>query len=316
MTVEECLMLSIQKNEEGVRLDKILSDRFQDHSRSYFQYLIENEFVLHKSRPIKKKDCFLEGDEISITFQALPEPSIAAEEIPLSILYEDDYLIAINKPSGLVVHPGVGNPSGTLVNALMHYLKNLPEADDPLRPGIIHRLDKETSGVIIVAKTHQVLAMMVDLFKERLVEKVYLAITERAPQVETVDLFMGRHPKKREEMAVLQEGGKHSFTTFVTLDENGTQAFVEARPKTGRTHQIRVHLKHVHAPIVGDTVYGSLTTPAPRVMLHAHQIQFMHPVLKKEIVINAEIPDDFDFLMKKLSLKPKMSRKISSFFIS
>ncbi len=288
----------IEPLEADLRLDKLLTQRFPSHSRSYFQYLIDSEAVLINGFVPKKKDKIRVGDIVTVTLQSLPDPNVLPENIPLDILFEDDYIIAINKPRGMCVHPGAGNPSHTLVNALLYHTKSLPEASSPLRPGIVHRLDKETSGVIIAAKTERAHALLVDLFKFRKIEKQYIAICENTPKEGTVSLPIGRHPVHRKEMAI-REDGKEAITEVFVLDKTGKYSLVLLKPKTGRTHQIRVHLKALKSPIVGDKVYGNARKNAPFMLLHAYKLKFIHPILGTSIELTAPIPKEFLFSLEK-----------------
>jgi len=279
------------------RLDKILTHRFPSHSRTYFQYLIEKNQVFVNGHPVKKKDKPKEGDLVSLTLIASPDPKVEPEKIALDILYEDDHIIAINKPRGMVVHPGAGNPSKTVVNALLYHTKSLPETSKT-RPGIVHRLDKETSGVMIAAKTEIAHARLVDLFKKREIHKEYLAITENVPKEGVVSLPIGRHPTKRKEMTI-REDGKEAITQITVLKKNRTHSLVLAKPKTGRTHQIRVHLKALKAPIVGDKIYGNPNKQDTPMLLHAHKLSFIHPLFNTEVHLSAPIPEEFSFFLEK-----------------
>lgn len=288
----------IEPHETDLRLDKVLTGRFPRHSRSYFQYLIDHERVLINGQIPKKKDKIKPGDIVKVTLQSLPDPNVSPENIPLDILFEDEHIIAINKPRGMCVHPGAGNPSHTLVNALLHHTKSLPKASSPLRPGIVHRLDKETSGVIIAAKTGEAHALLVDLFKFRKIEKHYIAICENTPKEGIISLPIGRHPVHRKEMSI-REDGKEAITEISVLDKTGKYSLVLLKPKTGRTHQLRVHLKALKSPIVGDKVYGNARKNAPFMLLHAYKLKFIHPILGTPMELTAEIPKEFLFSLEK-----------------
>ncbi len=288
----------IEKEESELRLDQILTARYSDHSRNYFQYLIDSGNVLINGHVSKKKDKTRVGDKVFVKMIASPDPGVSPENIPLDILYEDNHIIAINKPRGMVVHPGAGNPRGTLVNALLYHTKSLPESSTPLRPGIVHRLDKETSGVIIAAKTEAAHAKLVDLFKTRKIDKQYLAICENTPKEGLISLPLGRHPVKRKEMTV-RDDGKEAITEISVLDKTGKYSLVLLKPKTGRTHQLRVHLKFLKAPIVGDKIYGNSTKNAPNMLLHAYKLNFIHPFTGASIALEAPIPKEFLFSLEK-----------------
>jgi 23S rRNA pseudouridine1911/1915/1917 synthase len=275
-----------------LRLDRLLSTQFPSYSRTYFQYLIEKGFVLVNGVPLKKREKPKTGDEIEICFQLTPEISLEAENISLDILYEDEHLIAINKPAGMVTHPAPGHHSKTFVNALLYHCKSLPHADT-LRPGIVHRLDKDTSGILLAAKTSEAHQKLVSMFCKRLLEKTYLAICVGNPGDITIEEPIKRHPTKRKEMTVDPEG-KPATTVCKTLSFDGKIALVEVGLITGRTHQIRVHLKHNKTPILGDPVYGSgawnKKYNLPHQMLHAHRLKFRHPITGQLLELEAPVP--------------------------
>lgn len=285
--------------EAGVRLDKFLAERFPIYSRTYFQHLIEEGLVLINGEPVKKRIAPEEGDEIEVCFQALPGSTIQPEKIPLDILFEDEHILAINKPAGMVVHPAPGNWTGTFVHALLAHCEGAVPGDDPLRPGIVHRLDKETSGVLLAAKTTVAHQKLIEQFSSRKIDKVYLAICSGRPVNGTIQAPMGRHPVHRKEMAILSDG-REAITDVQVIAYNDSISLVMVRPKTGRTHQIRVHLKHIHCPVVGDKVYKAGPQLAERHLLHAYRISFDHPVKKHRIQITAPIPADFKSWMRKL----------------
>ncbi len=273
------------------RLDTFLVRQFPTYSRTYFQSLIAQGFVLINGLPIKKKDRPKLGDEIEVCFQLTPEISLEPENIALDILYEDDHLIVINKPAGMVTHPAPGHYTGTFVHALLYHCKSLPGADS-LRPGIVHRLDKETSGVLIAAKTIEAHQKLVEMFCERRIEKFYLAISVGSPGDKDIALPIKRHPTKRKEMAV-DPLGKPAISKCRTIACDGTLSLVEVQLITGRTHQIRVHLKHLGTPVLGDLVYGNKKHAAARMMLHAYRLKFFHPITGVPLDLRAPLPDEF-----------------------
>ncbi len=299
----------VSSEEANTRLDKLLSIHFPEHSRTYFQYLIERGSVLVNGKPLKKRETPQVGDEIEICFLLTPEISLEPQNIPLDILFEDDHLIAVNKPANMVVHPAPGHPKNTFVNALLFHcrgncnsLYSIPSMD-PVRPGIVHRLDKDTSGVLIAAKTAQAHAKLVDLFSHRRIQKSYLAICVGTPREGLIDAPIKRHPIHRKEMAVCFEHGKEAKSICKVLKKNQHLSFVEIQLLTGRTHQIRVHLKHLGAPILGDLVYGSPSANkrfnSIRQLLHAHQLSFIHPMTNCPIHLKSPIPQDlFQFIPK------------------
>ena len=280
--------------EKELRIDKLLTEVYPDYSRSYFEQLIKKGGITLRGKVVKKREILSIGEEIEIAFSQRDEIELIAEDIPLDILYEDDAIICINKPSGMVVHPAPGHPTQTFVNALLHHCKSLPKQD--LRPGIVHRLDKETSGVLIAAKTTQAHQSLIEAFSNRKMEKKYLAITVGKPALELMDAPIGRHSVKRKEMAICEKG-RQALTHFKVLGFHEGLSLVEARPVTGRTHQIRVHLKAQNTPVLGDPVYGptklSEKMGADRTMLHAYELTFNHPITSEKITITAPLPEDF-----------------------
>lgn len=295
---EEHEFLFISAEEEGTRIDKLLANRFPHYSRTYFQHLLEIGCVLLNGQPVKKRIIPEESDEIEICFQATPEASLEPENIPLDILYEDKYLLAINKPAGMVVHPAPGHWSGTFVNALLGHCKEIAPGNDPLRPGIVHRLDKNTTGVLIAAKTLHVQQKLIELFATRKMEKLYLAICHGRPPNTTVNIPIGRHPVHRKEMAALPDG-REAITEIQVVACNDKASLVLAKPKTGRTHQIRVHLKHIGCPVIGDALYGK-EDPQYRQLLHAYRLSFEHPITGDLVRLSAPIPSDMKLWLQKL----------------
>lgn len=288
--------LFVQDEESGLRLDKLLSARFPTFSRTYFQSLIEKGAVLVNGTPWKKREKPSSGDEIEVCFQLTSEIALEAENIPLEILYEDEHLLAINKPAGMVVHPAPGHPKSTFVNALLYHCKNLELAgSDPLRPGIVHRLDKDTSGVLIAAKTSEAHRALVSLFSERKIQKTYLAVAVGSPPEGRLSAPMKRHFTRRQEMAV-DPSGKEAISDIKVLKKSEILSLVEIGLITGRTHQIRVHLKHLKTPVLGDAVYGSESSNEKfgisRQMLHAARTKFTHPFTGEELFLEAPLPQD------------------------
>lgn len=295
----------LTEEEAGERLDKLLFKRFKGHfSRSYFQHLIEQHLVLVNGEGVKKRTKPVAGDEIEVAFLYTPEIHLTPEPIPLNILYEDDDLLALNKPAGMVVHPAPGHWKGTLAHALLHHCRLELPGHESLRPGIVHRLDKDTSGVMVVAKTMEAHARLVQAFSERRVSKEYIAICVGTPPQGKVDAPIGRHRLRRQEMAVV-ENGKKAVSVVEPLYSNGSLSVVKVYPETGRTHQIRVHLQYLGHPILGDSLYGNSRInekdKVNRQLLHASRLCLTHPINGKSLEIKADPPEDMLSWMKKIS---------------
>jgi 23S rRNA pseudouridine1911/1915/1917 synthase len=274
-----------------MRLDLYLKTNHPTYSRTYFQYLIEAGAVLVNGKSVKKRILVSEEDDVEICFLATPELKLIKEDIPLDILYEDEFLIAINKPANFVVHPAPGHPNGTLVNALLHHCHSL--SPDELRPGIVHRLDKDTTGVIVAAKTVKTHQELVKLFSERQMGKTYLAIAQGTPKEGLLSAPISRHPIHRKLMAVPQNGGKEASTHIEVLAKNERISLVKLTPHSGRTHQLRVHLQHLGTPILGDAAYGNGSIlGATRPLLHALTLSFVHPMTQSFLALNAPVPHD------------------------
>lgn len=280
----------------GLRLDHFLASELPHLSRSRVQTLIKEGHILLEGKAVKPGDKLRAGQSISVHEPApTPLADTLAEEIPLDVLYEDDDLIVLNKAAGMVVHPAAGNPAGTLVNALLHHCTTLSGIGGEQRPGIVHRLDKETSGCIVIAKndaTHQELSRQ---FAARTTLKVYLALAlgQFRKKSGVIEVSIGRHPVDRKKMAVIHSGrGRNATTDYRVLREFPGASLVECTLHTGRTHQIRVHLKHLGHPILGDEVYGRRGS-YPRQMLHAWRLGFTHPRTGEWMEFQAPIPQDF-----------------------
>lgn len=294
--IKETITVCANENDKGKRLDAFLSEVIEDATRSYIQKIIDNGNVQIKDKKITKSGNKLKGNETVIV--NIPEDEILdviPQDIPLNIIYEDKDIVVINKAPGMVVHPAHGNYTGTLVNALLYHIKDLSTINGVIRPGIVHRLDKDTSGVIVVAKHDEAHTTLSDMFKEKTLEKTYICITkgifkEKKGRVETL---IGRDPKDRKKMAVVNENGKNAISNYDVIDESNNFSLVKVRIETGRTHQIRVHMKYLNHPILGDSTYGSPTKDIDRQMLHAYMLKFTHPITKKEMTVIADIPEDF-----------------------
>ena len=304
----------IEAVEDGKRLDKFLSEKLNFISRTRIKTLIQDGYVsIDGEKYLLPKKKVKRGQHIHILIPP-PEPlDIESEDIPLTVSYEDEYILVINKPPGLVIHPGAGKTNGTLVHGLLNICKDLSGIGGKLRPGIVHRLDKDTSGLVIIAKRDEVHLTLSNMFKERKLSKRYLAIIKGHIQDRegVVDLPIGRHPIKRTKMAVNFKNGKDAITRFKVRENLINSDLLEIKLVTGRTHQIRVHLSHLGHPILGDQTYGgpkilNLNSEAieiKRQMLHAFSISFKHPVLDKRIDLTAPMPEDMREIYEKLRVR-------------
>ena len=293
--------LSFRIEQRVPRLDAYLAAAHPAISRSRWKQLIEAGHVLLNGVAVRKSNTALSsGSELRCD---LPEPEpvgLVATDIPLAILYEDADLIVLNKPAGLVVHPAPGHAADTLVNALLHHCSDLQGIGGELRPGIVHRLDKDTSGVLVVAKNEAAVAALVAQFSSHSVQKEYLALVWGAPKkpTGTVELPVGRHPVHRQKMAVTEKG-RAAVTHYETLAAGPLASLLRVRIETGRTHQIRVHLAHLGHPVVGDSTYGRARQGLPaelnvsRQMLHAHVLKIAHPRDGRPLAFTAPPPPDF-----------------------
>ena len=283
------------------RIDAYLAEK-TEHSRVMIQKLIEEEKITVNGKKTKASYKVQEGDVIKIEKVEAKEIELKAQEIPLEVLYEDKDIIVINKPKGMVVHPANGNPDGTLVNAVMAICKDsLSGIGGEIRPGIVHRLDKDTSGVIIVAKNDKAHINLSEQIKNHEVEKTYIALVRGNVKENeaTINMPIGRSTKDRKKMAVTKTG-KSAVTHFKVLDRHGNYTLLEVKIETGRTHQIRVHLAQIGYPIIGDTVYsnGKNEWGIEGQCLHAKSIKFKHPTTGKEMLIEAELPEYFKEIIK------------------
>lgn len=287
---------TVAEEERGARLDRFLSARLPEHSRSFIQTVIRNGGVTHNGRPARSSEPMRTGDTVTWTPPEIrPCSTAVAEDIPLDILYEDAALLVLHKPAGLVVHPGAGNASGTLVSALLHHCGNLSQIGGEERPGIVHRLDKETSGCLVVAKNDLAHRSLTEQFAGREVRKVYLAVTAGSPRYRagTVSAPIARHRVHRQKMAISEPGeGRDAVTEYRVVTATKERALIECKPRTGRTHQIRVHLRHLGCPILGDPLYGR-RGGFSRHLLHAWKLSFRHPVTGETVHFEAPPPPEF-----------------------
>ena len=289
--------LALTADAPAPRLDRWLAERRPEISRARWQRAIAAGGVTVNGSPARASAPLRAGDVVEALSLAPEAPATAAraEAIPLEILYEDDHLLCVNKPPGLVVHPAAGHWEGTLVNALLHHCAGISGGAHPLRPGIVHRLDKDTSGCILAAKTPEAHEALARQFAARTARKTYLAVVRGKPRA-TAGVIAGaiaRHPVHRQRMAVTRRpGAREAETSWCLLATTGKLSLLECRPKTGRTHQIRVHLKHLGHPIAGDRTYGG-GADFPRQLLHAWKISVAHPSTGEPLDLEAPVPDDF-----------------------
>lgn len=301
--IEEIINLTAVANVG--RIDKFLTNELEDMSRSKIQLLIEEENVLVNNEPIKSNYKVQRNDEIQIY---IPEPEpidVIPEDIPLDILYEDEDVVVVNKPQGMVVHPSAGHSKGTLVNALLYHIDDLSGINGKIRPGIVHRLDKDTSGALVIAKNDEAHVHLSEQLQDRSMKRKYWTLVHGVlPHNHgTIDAPIGRDPKNRQQFTVVT-GGKESVTHFRVLERFKDYSLLEVSLETGRTHQIRVHLKYINFPVAGDEVYGpKKTLQGKGQFLHAHTIEFIHPRTGELMHFEAPIPQVFEKTLEQLRLK-------------
>ncbi len=322
------IQLSIRRRLPGRRLDKYLHGRFQKLSRTMIQKMIRRGDILVNGLPTKNSYEMEGGDRIDLVLPP-PEPyDVTPEDLPLDIVYEDDHLLAVNKPVGMIVHPATRTQGGTVANALAFYGTALARTDDPFRPGIVHRLDKNTSGIMVVAKTEEAHWRLSRQFEERQTEKIYVAVVHGTPEFDedVIDVPIGQHPTVHDRYVATgfaeRMGGKfakklvkEAVTRYRVVERFRNFSFVHLFPKTGRTHQLRIHMSHIRHPLVGDPFYGGRhisvrdVTGRPedpaeprwtRQMLHAHRLIVTHPVTRRPLELVAPLPADLTELLELL----------------
>jgi 23S rRNA pseudouridine1911/1915/1917 synthase len=317
----------VKPRTDGKRIDTYLASRFTDYSRRVIQKVIDAEAVLVNGRSVKASYRVRAGDRVCIRLPELPDTTPEPEDIPIEVIYEDEALTVVNKPPGMVTHPAKGNWRGTLVNALQFHYNTLSTLAGEHRPGIVHRLDRDTTGLLVVVKdelAHRRLGLQFEL---REVHKEYLALVHGSPQRDRdyIERPIGFHPTVREKMAIrtLEDGGKPAVTFYEVLERFRDFAMVRCQPQTGRTHQIRIHLTHIGHPILADKLYSGRDritigdvigpevrpTPPPeqaevtlidRQALHAHRLRFSHPLSGKELELTASLPADMERTLQAL----------------
>lgn len=277
----------------GLRLDVFIAQRLPHLSRSFIQKLIADGYVLLDVKAVRAGVKLKKGDSISVIIPPPIPCDIVAEDIPLHIVYDDSDLLVVNKPHGMTTHPAHGNMVHTLVNAVLSYLPTLPESDSPARPGIVHRLDKDTSGLIIIAKTPSALADLSSQFKSRLVKKTYLALVRGKLKLSSgiIDAPIRRDRVRRQRMAI-DAAGRPARTAYTVMEQLSGYTLLEVCPETGRTHQIRVHLASIGHPVVGDIVYGAKSELVGRQFLHALRLSFLLPTSREAVEFTAPLPVD------------------------
>lgn len=307
MTEKE-FSFGVEPGQEG-RLDKVLVELLPELTRSRIQTLIKSEKVKVNQNPITKTGWQVyAGDKINVAIPEKSDTGLVAEEIPLEILFENDDLAVINKPAGMVVHPAVGHTSGTLVNAALAEFDDLDGIGGELRPGIVHRLDKDTSGIILIAKNDKALTELQDQFRDRKVSKIYLALVDGKPPTPTgrVEAAIARDPSHRKKMAVVSpEKGRHAESEYRTIEAFRQHTLLEVHPITGRTHQIRLHMAFLKCPIVGDQIYGHArkTIEINRHFLHAARLTITIPGEETPRTFEAPLPVELDGILNQLRKK-------------
>jgi 23S rRNA pseudouridine1911/1915/1917 synthase len=299
----EAQIISLEVKESGERLDKAISAAAPDLSRAAIQKLIKSGEATVNDQPSKPGYRVETGDRIVVRVPDETPPKIEPEPIALEIIYEDEHVVAVNKPAGMVVHPAYGHRSGTLVNALLSRYPEIADVGGLERAGIVHRLDKETSGLLLVARSETVHSDLQRQFKRRQVQKTYLALVEDhpSPREGIIEAPIGRDKRQRKQMAVVKSG-RQARTAYHVIEKFREHSLVELEPETGRTHQIRVHLAWLGNPIVGDPVYGYRRQRLlqHRHFLHAHKLAFAHPVTGEPMSLTAPLPADLTDLLRKL----------------
>ena len=289
----------------GDRIDKFLAEQYENLSRSFLQKLLKSGEVMVDGRPVKASYKVAEGDLISFEVPEAVEPEIVPEDIPLDILYEDEDVLIVNKPKGMVVHPAAGHYQGTLVNAVMaHCGDSLSGINGVMRPGIVHRIDKDTTGALLVCKNDTAHRDLAEQLKCHSIRRRYRAVVQGNLKEDegTIEGPIGRHPTDRKKMAINYKNGKDAVTHYKVLERFGQATYVECRLETGRTHQIRVHMASIGHPLLGDTVYGSSKNPyhLEGQALHAMILGFVHPRTCEYMEFTAPLPEYFVKLLSKL----------------
>ena len=303
--IEQKYYYTVMEEQEGMRLDQFLAGELKEHSRSYIQKLLKEGMVTLEGKAMKANYRLREKDEIEIKIPPAMEPDILPENIPLDILYEDDDILVVNKPKGMVVHPAAGHYTGTLVNAIMYHCKDrLSGINGVMRPGIVHRIDMDTTGSLLVCKNDESHVFIAEQIKEHSVNRRYRGIVYGVVKEEegTVNAPIGRHPIDRKKMSINEKNGRNAVTHYRVLERFGDYTYIACELETGRTHQIRVHMASIHHPLLGDCVYGPAKCPwtLQGQTLHAKILGIIHPRTGKYMEFDAPLPEYFENLLKKL----------------
>lgn len=299
----EEVIYNIDTCDKGTRIDKFLSEKFEGKSRSYIQGLIEEESILVNNKKVKSNYKLKENDEIKVFMKEPKELEVEAENIPIDIIYEDSDVIVVNKSKGMVVHPAPGNYNGTLVNALLYHCTDLSSINGVIRPGIVHRIDKDTTGILVIAKNDEAHNKLSDQLKEHSMKREYYALVEGRIKANsgTIDKPLARSKKDRLKIAIV-EGGKRAVTHYEVIERFKNTTLVKCVLETGRTHQIRVHMSSIGYPLVGDPVYGFKKGKfkCEGQMLHAKTLGFIHPRTNEYVEFTSELPENFKILIENL----------------
>lgn len=298
--MEEKIRIEVENLEKNERIDKYLSSKLDDSfSRAKIQKLIDEELILVNDKVIKSSYKVSNGDVILITDKE-EDMSVKPEKMDIDIVYEDDDVMVINKKSGVVVHPAPGNYSGTLVNGLMYLSKDLSHVNGEFRPGIVHRIDKDTSGLLIVAKNDKAHRILAEELKEKKIKRKYIALVSGVinHDIGEIDAPIGRDPSDRKKMCVTSTNSKDAITHFRVLERYKNASLIECELETGRTHQIRVHMKYINHPVINDPVYGKSNHGEFGQLLHAKEITFTHPTTKEVMTFSCEVPEEFNKILE------------------
>lgn len=298
--MEEKIRIEVENLEKNERIDKYLSSKLDDSfSRAKIQKLIDEELILVNDKVIRSSYKVSNGDVILITDKE-EDMSVKPEKMDIDIVYEDDDVMVINKKSGVVVHPAPGNYSGTLVNGLMYLSKDLSHVNGEFRPGIVHRIDKDTSGLLIVAKNDKAHRILAEELKEKKIKRKYIALVSGVinHDIGEIDAPIGRDPSDRKKMCVTSTNSKDAITHFRVLERYKNASLIECELETGRTHQIRVHMKYINHPVINDPVYGKNNHGEFGQLLHAKEITFTHPTTKEVMTFSCEVPEEFNKILE------------------